>query len=391
MMDEAFKRVPRSKIFAATGLQFMELNTLYQLLALKKRSPELLASAETLLLTPDFLHWCMCGARASEFSIATTSQCFSPVKRGWASELLAEFDLPTGIFPEIVPPGTKLGKLRASLAEKTGLTGVEVVAPAAHDTGSAVAAVPTAHTGKSNWAYLSSGTWSLMGVEVKEALLSQRTLELNFTNEGGVDYTYRLLQNIVGLWLVQQCRRAFEARGSQYDYPHLVKLAEAAPPLRSVVDPDDARFMNPPDMTVALQDFCRETGQPVPETEGALVRCALESLALKYQSVLRNLEELTAGRIDVIHIVGGGSQNELLNQFAADACNRPVVAGPVEATVMGNLLVQARAAGEIADLAQLREAVRASSETRTFEPEAKAAAVWSEARERFAKLQGRRK
>jgi rhamnulokinase len=391
MVEQACQRVPRQEIFAATGVQFMELNTLYQLLALQQNSPELLAAAETLLTTPDYLNWCLSGARVSEFSIATTTQCFSPAKRDWAFDLLGKFNLPARIFPEIVTPGTRIGSLHQSLGERTGLGSIQVIAPAEHDTGSAVAAVPTAHTGKANWAYLSSGTWSLLGVEVKEAQLSPRTLELNMTNEGGVDSTFRLLKNIMGLWLVQQCKRAFEARGRSWDYAELVRVASEAPALRSLVDPNDERFLNPTDMPAAIQGYCKETGQPVPESEGALVRCALESLALKYQSVIGSLEELTGQKIEVIHVVGGGSQNNLLNQFTADACNRPVLAGPIEATVLGNVLVQARAAGEIQNLTDLRAIVRTSSDMREFMPDSGASGAWEEACYRFSELVARRK
>ncbi|MDB6112905.1 MAG: carbohydrate kinase [Pedosphaera sp.] len=390
MVEQACRRVPRSKIFAATGVQFMEINTLYQLLALQQNSPELLA-AETLLTIPDYLNWCLSGARVSELSIAATTQCFNPAKRDWAFELLGRFDLPARIFPEIVTPGTRIGSLRQSLADRTGLGTVQVIAPAEHDTGSAVAAVPTVCTGKANWAYLSSGTWSLLGVEVKEALLSPRALELNMTNEGGVDSTFRLLKNIMGLWLVQQCKRAFETRGHSWDYAELVLVAAEAPALRSLVNPNDERFLNPPDMPAAIQNYCRETGQPVPETEGALVRCALESLALKYQAVIGSLEELTGQKIEVIHVVGGGSQNNLLNQFTADACNRPVLAGPIEATVLGNVLVQARAAGEINELADLRAIVRASSDLREFVPDSQTSGAWEEACRRCSELVVRRR
>ncbi|HHY85303.1 MAG TPA: rhamnulokinase [Verrucomicrobia bacterium] len=380
----AFAKVPREEIFAATGLQFMELNTLFQLIALQKTSPELLAAADTLLLTPDFLHFCLCGARASEFTIATTSQCVNPKKRAWATDLLQKFGLPERIFPEIVPPGSRLGLLRPSLADRTGLNRIHVVAPAAHDTGSAVAGVPSPSTGKCNWAYLSSGTWSLLGVEVQDALLSPRVLELNFTNEGGIDGTYRLLKNIMGLWLVQQCRRAFREKGNDLDYETLVRLAAEAPPFRSLVDPDDSRFLNPPDMPAAIQEFCRETDQPVPETEGQLIRCVLESLALTYAAVLDGLEQLTGVKIDTLHIVGGGSRNQLLNQFTANAANRPVLAGPVEATVLGNVLVQVRSHGELKSLADIRAVVRGSTEVVEFQPQDVSA--WAAVRERFAKL-----
>ena len=384
MMERAFKKVPRSKIFAQTGLQFMQFNTLFQLLAHQQACPGLLEATDCLLFIPDFVHWALCGSRVAEFTIASTSQCLHPLTRNWATGLLKKFGLPTCMFPKVVPPGTRLGALRPGVADRTGLRKVNVVAPPAHDTAAAVAGVPTANTGKANWAYLSSGTWSLMGVEVKQASLSARTQELNLTNEGGLDGTYRLLKNIMGLWLVQQCKRAFDARGRQYEYGQLAQMAAKAPALRSLVNPDDARFLNPPDMPKAIQDYCRETKQPVPRTEGELVRCAYESLALKYREVLGWLEELTGNRIEVIHIVGGGSKSGILNQFTADACQRPVVAGPVEATAMGNLLVQVRASGELSTLAEMREVIRKSSDVVTHRPSKPAA--WEDASGRFAQL-----
>ena len=389
MMARAFKRVPRAEIFAATGLQFMELNTLYQLLATRRNNPELLEAADCLLMMPDFFHWCLSGARVAEFTDATTTQFFDPIKGDWSRKLLRRFELPTKMLPEIVPPGTRLGSLLDSVGHQTGLNRIDVIAPASHDTGSAVAAVPAAQTGERTWAYLSSGTWSLMGLELSKAQLSQRVLEFNLTNEGGVDGTYRLLKNISGLWLVQQCKRAFESTGKKLEYLHLVRLAKAAPRLRSLINPDDPKFMNPPDMPAAIRQFCHETGQPAPGSEGALVRCALESLALKYQTVLQCLEEVGGKRVEVIHIVGGGSRNELLNQFTADACQRPVLAGPVEATVLGNVLLQARACGEFDSLSDLRAVVRDSYDVRTFELEPTTAGAWQEARARFAELLAR--
>ena len=383
MMARAFRKVPRAEIFAQSGLQFMQLNSLYQLMAWQAHSPGILEAADTLLFMPDFLHWAMCGAKQVEFTNASTSQFVHPLKRDWSRSLLQKLGLPTHFLPKIVPPGTTLGTLRKSLADRTGLAGVKVVAPPTHDTASAVAGVPTANTGKANWAYISSGTWSLMGVEVQQAALSPRALELNMTNEGGLDRTYRLLKNIMGLWLVQQCKRSFDAAGKQYDYAQLAALAAKARPLRSIVNLNDPRFLNPPDMPQAIQAFCRETRQPVPKTEGELIRCAYESLALKYREVLGSLEELTGEPIEVIHIVGGGSQSQLLNQFAADACQRPVIAGPVEATAMGNLLTQVRASGELGSLAEMREVVRASSQAQHYEPVA-----WNEAAVRFAEMKG---
>lgn len=368
VMEKTFRKVPRSEIFAQTGLQFMQLNTLFQLLAAKQNTPNILEQTDCLLFMPDFFHWALSGSRVSEFTIASTSQCLNPIDRSWATGLLKKLELPTRIFPKIVPPGTILDKLRPGLAERLGLHRLNVVAPPSHDTASAVAGVPTASTGKSNWAYLSSGTWSLMGVEVKKASLTPRTAALNLTNEGGLDGTCRLLKNIMGLWLVQQCKRAFDERGKSYDYAQLASLAAKAPPLRSLVEPDDPRFLNPPDMPKAIQAFCRATGQHIPHTEGELIRCAYESLALKYRQVLGWLEQLTGNRIEVIHIVGGGSRIGILNQFTADACQRPVIAGPVEATALGNLLVQVRSSGELSSLAEMRRVVRASSKVTTYEP-----------------------
>lgn len=390
MMKRAFASVPREKIFAATGLQFLEINTLYQLLAMKRTNPELLALADCFLMMPDFFHWCLSGARVAEFTNATTTQFFHPTRRAWSFELLKRLGLPTKLLPKVVSPGTRIGSLRESVSRITGLGQIDVIAPASHDTGSAVAAVPTAQAEEGTWAYISSGTWSLMGLELHKARLSEAVLEFNLTNEGGVDGTYRLLKNITGLWLVQGCKRAFERKGKKMEYAELVRLAKAAPALRSLVDPDDPRFMNPSDMPAALQEFCRETGQPVPNSQGALVRCALESLALKYKTVLDCLEEVSGKRVEVIHIVGGGSRNALLNQFTADACNRPVLAGPVEATVLGNVLLQARACSEIGSLAELRAVVRNSCDVKCFEPKPAQVQAWKEARGRFAGLLGRR-
>jgi rhamnulokinase len=306
-------------------------------------------------------------------------------------ELLQKLGLPTAMLPDVVQPGTRLGRLLPGVRERTGLhAGVEVIAPATHDTGSAVAGVPGAATeGLGRLAYISSGTWSLLGVELHVPDLSARAFELNLTNEGGVDGTYRLLKNIMGLWLVQECRRSFAKGGSTSDYPALVLAAESAPAFRSLVDPDDHTFLSPPDMPEAIAQFCRETGQPVPGTEGEFVRCALESLAIKYATVLNWLKELTGSFIGAVNIVGGGSRNRLLNQFTANACNRTVIAGPVEATVLGNVLVQARACGELSSLADIRRVAHDSSEVDAIHPEHESS--WSEARNRFGEISFRRR
>lgn len=384
VMEQAFSRVPRKDIFAATGLQFMGINTLYQLIAMQQTNPKLMAMAERFLMMPDVFHWLLCGSQVVEFTNATTSQCLDATTRTWASDMLRKFEIPTAMFPEVVAPGTKLGKLRADVAERCRLPRLDVVTPATHDTGSAVAAIPTEKTGTANWAYISSGTWSLMGLELPQPVLTPRALELNVTNEGGIDGTYRLLKNIMGLWLVQECRRSFERQGKSLTYAAITHLAAEAKPFVSLVDPDAAAFLAPADMPTEIRKWCETRGQRSPEGEGALVRCALESLALKYRMVLGWLEELAGSRVEVIHIVGGGTQNELLNQFTANACGRPVVAGPVEATALGNVLVQARTSGAISSLSEMRSVVRASSALKHYEPRDQAA--WHEAFGRFREL-----
>ncbi|MEY2467026.1 MAG: rhamnulokinase [Verrucomicrobiota bacterium] len=387
MTAKALQRVSKEELYALTGLQFMPFNTLFQLLAWQARSPEVLAEADCLLFMPDFLHWSLCGVKCAEFTIASTSQFVHPAHQGWAVSLLEKLGLPIHFLPKIVAPGTDLGKLHPALAKKTGLTHARVVVPPSHDTASAVAGVPTARTGSAKWAYISSGTWSLMGVELKKPVLSPRALELNLTNEGGIDGTCRLLKTIMGLWLVQQCRRSFAAAGREYNYAELGKLAANAPALRSLVNPNASRFLNPPDMPDAMQKFCNETGQALPQSDGQLVRCARESLALMYRETCGALEELTGEKIDIIHIVGGGSNDQLLNQMTADACQRTVLAGPVEATALGNLLTQVRASGELASLDEMRDVIRTSTEQISFQP--KSVSAWDDAAELFAELRQR--
>jgi rhamnulokinase len=332
---------------------------------------------------PDLFHYFFTGLKVNEYTDASTSQMLDPSTRSWAHGLVKAFGLPGHILGTLVQPGTVLGPLRTTVAVETGLNAAPVIAPASHDTGSAIAAVPATGT---SWAYISSGTWSLMGVELSAPLLSDAALAANFTNEGGVGGTTRFLKNIMGLWLVQECRRAWERAGTTYSYDDLSRLAEAAPPFVSIVNPDDDSFILPQSMPQALADFCRRAGQPAPADAGATVRCALESLALCYRWVLDKLEQLTGKRLEAIHVVGGGSQNMLLNQFTADACNRPVLAGPVEATAIGNVLVQAVGLGVLGSLAEAREVVRQSFEVRTFTPRNPEA--WQGPYERFAALRG---
>jgi rhamnulokinase len=365
-MDEAFQRVPRMEVFRQTGIQFMRFNTLFQLLALRRDRSPLLDAAETLLFMPDLFHYWLTGIKVNEYTDASTSQMIDPTTQTWAYGLLRALDLPERIVGTLVPPGTILGPLRPAVAIDTGVAPVPVIAPATHDTAAAVAAVPA--TGEA-WAYISSGTWSLMGVELPAPLINDLALRYNFTNEGGVGGTTRFLKNIMGLWLVQECRRSWEREGHGYGYDDLTRLAAEAPPFVSVVDPDDASFILPPSMPAALADFCRRTGQPEPAEPGPVVRCALESLALRYRWVLERLEELLGRRLDTLHIVGGGSNNALLCQFTADACNRPVHAGPAEATALGNVLVQALGLGLVGSLAEAREVVRRSVDVREFTPQ----------------------
>jgi len=366
VMESALLRVSRQEVFRQTGLQFMRFNTLFQLLALQRACSPLLEMAESLLLMPDLFHFFFTGTKVNEFTDATTTQLYNPSTGAWAHELMDAFELPRRILGPIVAPGSVVGQLRASIAAQSGLHPVPVVAPATHDTGSAVAAVPARGN---SWAYISSGTWSLMGAELPAALITDSALRYNFTNEGGVGGSIRFLKNIMGLWLVQECRRAWDRSGQSYSYEDLVRLAGAAPPFVSLVDPDHASFLLPPSMPSALAEFCRRTGQPAPTDTGAVVRCALESLALRYRWVLERLEEMLGRRLEVIHIVGGGSQNALLCQLAADSCNRPVLAGPVEATAIGNILVQALGLGLIGSLADAREIVRRSFDVHEYTPQ----------------------
>ncbi|NLX37489.1 MAG: rhamnulokinase [Chloroflexi bacterium] len=381
MMAAAMERVPRAEIFATTGIQFMDINTLYQLLAMRQQGSPLLDAARAFLMIPDLFNYWLTGTKASEFSIATTTQFYDPRAGDWAWNLLERLDIPVGILPRVIQPGEQLGTLHPLVAAETGMSDVPVIAPACHDTGSAVAAVPA--TGDS-FAYLSSGTWSLMGVETRQPVINDDSLAFNFTNEGGVSGTIRLLKNIMGLWLLQECRRTWAAQGRDWGYDDLTQLAAAAPAFGALVEPDHHDFLRPGDMPTLLCDFCQRTGQQAPRSEGEIVRCILESLALKYRWTLDKLERMQGRRLDTIHVVGGGSQNRLLCQLTADATQRVVVAGPVEATATGNVLLQAISRGELASLQEAREVVRASFDLTTYHPGP--AAPWDDAYERFLHL-----
>lgn len=385
IMEHTFQTVPAAEVFAETGIQFMRFNSLFQLLALRRDGSPLLEAARNLLFIPDLLHFWLCGVKANELSIASTSQAYDPTTRRWAWPLLERLDMSAALFGRIVPPGTKLGTLRPAVANDTGLSAaVPIVTPASHDTGAAVAAVPAEGA---DWCYLSSGTWSLLGLELDRPVINDAVRAANITNEVGVGGTIRFLKNIMGLWLVQECRRAWEKEGRAFTYDQLVEQAQAAPAFASIVEPDHASFLLPAHMPTALADFCGQTAQPPPSSPGAAVRCCLESLAFKYRWVLEQLERLTNQRIATIHIVGGGSQNRLLNQFTANACGRAVVAGPVEATAIGNVLTQALGLGLVQSLADVRRIVRASFPVERYEPQATAA--WDEGYQRFLAIRAK--
>lgn len=386
-MQKAFDQVGEKAIYDATGIQFMPFNSLFQLVAQRDAEPGLLDLVDRMLFMPDLLHYFFTGKPVNEATIASTSQMMDPTTGKWATDLLKQLDLPTGMLGDTVPAGSKIGKLRDAVQEEAKVGPIEVITPGSHDTASAVAAVPVDVSKGRSWAYLSSGTWSLMGAELDEPIVSDATREAGFTNERGVDNKIRFLKNISGLWLVQETRRDYASRGESFDYSRLTQLAQEAEAFRTLVDPDHAPFASPGDMPAKISAFAKSTGQPEPENVGQFVRCCLESLALTYRHVLENLESLLGRKIEVLHIVGGGGQNRLLNQMTADAIGRPVIVGPFEATAVGNALTQAIGAGQVKDLADLRAVVRASYNPETYEP--KDAQAYAAQYERYKGLLGK--
>jgi sugar (pentulose or hexulose) kinase len=382
-MEYAATIVPREEIYEHTGLQFLPFNSLFQLLALKRQNSPQLEVAKTLLFVPDLLHFWLTGNKYSEYTIASTSQMLDAGARAWDKPLLERFGLPTDILQQLRPPGSELGKLRADVAGRTGLSAATpVIAPGCHDTASAVAAVPFEKGSRA--AYLSSGTWSLMGLELAEPRITPDSYRLGFTNEGGASNTIRFLKNIAGLWLVQGCRRSFARQGKDFSYAQLTQMAASAHS-GPFVEPDAANFAAPDDMATAIRDYCAASGQGVPQTEGELVRCCLDSLALKYRWTLEKLEQLSGQSIPALHIVGGGTQNTLLSQLTADCLGRPVICGPVEATAAGNILLQATSSGELGNLDDIRAVIRNSFPVETFEPRAAEKQAWDD---RFGKFEG---
>ncbi len=365
IMDVVFARVPRERIYGVTGTQFLTFNTLYQLFAACQATPRVIAAATQFGTIPDIFNFWLTGVLRAEFSSATTTQMVDARARTWATELLCELDIPTHLLPPLVEPGTVLGTLQA--VASAGLAGTPVVAPACHDTGSAVASVAAV----GSRAFLSSGTWSLLGMEVQQPIITTRAHDANFTNEGGVAGTTRLLKNINGLWLLQACRHGWTRDGRRYEYAELMDAAnDERLAFRSLFNPDHETFFHPVDMAREIGKYCRRTGQPEPSSPAEFTRAILESLAFRYRSVIEALQELTGVRITEIQIVGGGSRNRLLNQFTADATGCHVLAGPVEATALGNIAVQMLATGAVSSLAEARGIVAHSFPVERFEPAA---------------------
>jgi rhamnulokinase len=377
VMEEVFQRVPKEEIYATTGIQFMPINTLYQLFAAVRETPRLLKVAQKLITIPDLFHYWLSGRAVCEFTNATTTQLIDYRTRSWADELAARLGLPTHLWAEIVEPGTVLGCLKARLARDFGFAEVPVIAPAAHDTGSAVAAI----SAREGTAFISSGTWSLVGTEVDAPVVSSNALRMNFTNEGGVCGTTRLLKNVMGLWMLQCCRQTWTSQGQTHEVAQLLQRATEAPPFSCLVDPDHPSFLRPVNMPEAIGEFCGRTQQPSPKSPGGYTRAILESLAFKYRFVLASLEQLTGRHVERIRIIGGGSKNRLLNQLTADATGKTVLAGPPEATALGNIAMQILATGGANCLRDVRAMVERSYPPELFEP--RDTEKWDREAERF--------
>ncbi|NMO97812.1 rhamnulokinase [Paenibacillus lemnae] len=381
IMEEVLESIPAAEIFSKTGIQFLPFNTIYQLAALRKYQPELLNSASRFLMIPDLMRYFLTGEQLGEFSNATTTQLYNPIQAQWDQDLLQRLNLPSGICPPVLHPGEEAGRLRASIREELGLDDIPFYTVTEHDTGSAVVAVPALER---DFAYLSCGTWSLMGTEVEQPVMHDQARELNFTNEGGAYGTFRLLKNIMGLWILQESRRSWEKKGLLYSFPELVNMAEEAAAFRTLIDPDDDLFLPPGDMPARIQDYAAKTSQPVPQTPGEITRCILESLALKYRMVLGHTEMLSGRSFRGLHMVGGGIQNEVLCQWTANAIGKPVWAGPAEGSAIGNLAVQFIARGELSGITEARQVIRQSFGVKVFEPDMYS--IWDEAYGAFCRL-----
>jgi rhamnulokinase len=384
ILETVFKEIPPAEIYAQTGIQFLQFNSLYQLYSMVLNDSPILTSARTFLTIPDLFNFWLTGRKGCEFTNATTTQCYDPRRLDWAVNLLQRLDIPDSIFPDILQPGSVLGRLRKGIAEEFGCPEVPVILPACHDTGSAVAAVPSE---SADFAWISSGTWSIVGINERQPVINQQSLDYGLTNEGGVNGSFRLCRNIMGLWTVQETRRTWARQdGKSLSYAEITQMAADTQPLTAIIDPDDHDFLHPGDMPARVAAYCRRTHQPEPQTRGEVVRCLLESLALKYRWTLERLERLHGRRLDTVHIIGGGTQNQLLSQFTANATGRRVIAGPVEATATGNLLVQAVALGRLASMDEAREVVRRSFTVQTYEPDPQTQSAWNDAYEKLVRL-----
>lgn len=380
-MDEVFNRIPSETLYNLTGIQFMQFNTVFQLFASVRDKLPALSLAKDLLFMPDIFNYMLSGIKKTDFSFATTSQLYNPGVGTWEKQIFDAIGISMDIMQEIVEPGTVLGEIHPDLAKEYRMQGVQITAVASHDTGSAIASIPSEDD---NFAYISSGTWSLMGFESEHPVINNTSARLNFTNEGGVGHTFRVLKNIMGLWLIQECKRIWDGQQKEYTFPELVEMSQQSTAFRSLVDPNDLRFLNPESMPEAIAQFCKETKQPVPQQPGEFARCIFESLALAYRKTVDGMKEISDKQIDRIHIIGGGSQNELLCQYTANATGLPVVAGPAEGTALGNIMVQALAQGYVKSLAEIRKLIRNSFSFKTFEP--KEVNKWDDAYQRFLKL-----
>ncbi len=366
LVEEAFKTIPKEKLYNITGIQFMELNTLFQLISLRRQRPELLERADKMLFMPDLLAYFLTGKKCAEYSIASTSQLLDLEKRTWSDEILEGFDIPKSLFADLVEPGTVLGELTDEICEECGVEKVPVISVCGHDTQSAITAVPCV---EGDFAFLSSGTWSLFGTELDAPIVDETSLNINITNEGGFGGSTGFLKNIIGLWLIQESRRQWQREGKDYSYAELEKLALAEEPFKCFIDPDAPEFTPQGNIPKRVQEFCEKTGQYVPQTVGEIMRCIYESLAMKYRLTFEKLCECTKKDYPVIHVIGGGTKDGLLCKMTANSCDRTVKAGPIEATVMGNVAVQLMSDGTIESISQARQAVADSEELKIYEPQ----------------------
>lgn len=379
--EKYFKLIPKEEVYKLTGIQIMNFNSLFQLYAAKMEKSAALQSAKEILFLPDALSYLLSGNKACEYTIASTSQLLNPLTKKIENKLLEAIEVHPSVIPPLIKPGKVVGLLRDSIAKECGLNTIPIIAVAGHDTASAIVSIPAKNK---KFAYISSGTWSLMGIEVDEPIINEQSYKMNFTNESGVEGTIRFLKNITGMWLLEQCRKEWEQLGRTYTYDEIIKMAKTAKGFQCFVDPDDAVFANPESMIESIIKFCTDTGQSAPKEDAEFIRCIFESLALKYKYVLSCLCELSPHAIEVLHIIGGGSQNKLLNQFTANATGLPVVAGPYEATAIGNIMMQAKGLGLVKSLKEIRAIINESFTLESYEPQD--TELWNNAYEKFLKL-----